>query len=566
MTYGELEVEAERWASWLRAAGAGPGSCVAVLLPRSARFVLAVVAVMKTGAAYLPLDPVTPVDRVGYILGDSGASLVLTDGGGAGGVPVGSWAVVDLDQPLDVSLGVGEAPAVRATDPGGVAYVIYTSGSTGRPKGVEITHANLAFLVDWHVAAFGVTDRDRVSQVAGLGFDAAVWELWPSLAVGASVHVADDRTHRSPRVLQDWLVAQEITIAFAPTLLAEQLMQADWPERTALRTLLTGADRLTRRPLPGQPFTVVNNYGPTECTVVSTSGVVAPEEGEHAGPPSIGRALPGTVAMVLDESLSPVADGEPGELVIAGPHVGRGYRNDAQRTAERFVTVSSEDGATLRGYRTGDRVRGLPDGQLAFLGRFDDQVKVRGYRIEPAEILGWLTQCPGVGAAAVTVLGSGEDDRELAAYVVAAGEVAPPAARVREFLAAQLPEYMVPTHVIAVSALPTTPNGKLDTAALPRPGVAHEAVTASATPEAADGGVSDVVEWVGALVAELLEQPRVGVDDNIFMIGGHSMLAMQTVSRIRQHYGVDLTLRQLFRGPTVSAISAHVAYLREAGA
>ncbi len=300
--------------------------------------------------------------------------------------------------------------------------MIYTSGSTGRPKGVEITHANLAHLVDWHVAAFDVSAGDRASQVAGLGFDAAVWETWPPLATGAALYVADEETHRSPQVLRDWLVSQEITIAFAPTLLAEQLMHADWPERTALRTLLTGAERLNRRPLQGLPFTVVNNYGPTECTVVSTSGVVAPQ-GDHAGPPSIGRPLPGTVALLLDDTLSPVGDDEPGELVVAGPHVGRGYRGDPARTAERFVTVRADDGTLLRAYRTGDRVRRLPDGRLVFLGRLDDQVKVRGYRIEPAEITGWLLRCPGVGAGTVSVIATGEEtgERELVAYVVAVG-------------------------------------------------------------------------------------------------------------------------------------------------
>jgi amino acid adenylation domain-containing protein len=469
--------------------------------------------------------------------------------------------VLDLDEPRSLTP-APQTPSDPRTGPESLAYVIYTSGSTGRPKGVEITHANLASLVDWHNAAFGVTAADRSSQVAGLGFDAAVWEIWPPLAAGAALHVADDATHRSPQLLQDWLVAQQITVAFAPTLLAEQLMAVEWPAHTALRTLLTGAERLNRRPLPGLPFTVVNNYGPTECTVVATSGEVAPE-GDHPGPPSIGRPLPGTVALLLDEALRPVAPGEPGELVLAGPHVGRGYRHDPQRTAERFVTVSTEDGTTVRAYRTGDRVRRLDDGRLLFLGRLDDQVKVRGYRIEPAEITSWLTQAPGVGAGAVTVLGddSGEGERELVAYVVPSGGEAPAAADIRAFLAAQLPDYMVPAHVVTLDALPTTPNGKLDRAALPRPAVAED-------PAASPAGEStdDVQAWLGELIAGLLNLPEVGVDDNIFLLGGHSMLAMQVVSRIRQQYGVKLSLRQLFRGPTVSAIAAEVAQQQEASA
>ena len=561
LTYGELDDRADRLAAALQAAGAGPGSCVAVLLPRSARYVLAAAAVMKAGAAYLPLDPATPADRVEYILGDAATAVVLTDHERAGTIPAGPWTVIDLDEPRSLTP-ASQTPTDPHTGPDSLAYVIYTSGSTGRPKGVEITHANLANLVDWHNAAFEVTGADRASQVAGLGFDAAVWEIWPPLAAGASLHVADDATHRSPQLLQNWLVERQITIGFAPTLLAEQLIAAEWPAHTALRTLLTGAERLNRRPLPGLPFMLVNNYGPTECTVVATSGEVAPE-GDHPGPPSIGRAIPGTRALVLDETLRPVADGEPGELVLVGPHVGRGYRHDPERTAERFVSVPTGDGDTVRAYRTGDRVRRLDDGRLIFLGRLDDQVKIRGYRIEPAEITSWLTQAPGVGAGTVAVAGdeSGEGERELVAYVVPSGAVAPDAAEVRAFLAAQLPEYMVPTHVVALDALPMTPNGKLDRAALPRPTVVAE-------PAAAEAGEStaDVKVWLGELIAELLNLGEVGEDDNIFLLGGHSMLAMQVVSRVRQRYGVKLTLRQLFRGPTVSAIAAEVAQQQEASA
>lgn len=561
LTYGELDDRADRLAAALQAAGAGPGSCVAVLLPRSARYVLAAAAVMKAGAAYLPLDPATPADRVEYILGDAATAVVITDATRAGSVPPGPWTVLDLDEPRTLAP-APQTPADPRTGPDSLAYVIYTSGSTGRPKGVEITHANLASLVDWHNAAFEVTAADRSSQVAGLGFDAAVWEIWPPLAAGAALHVADDATHRSPQLLQDWLVERQITVAFAPTLLAEQLMAAEWPAHTALRILLTGAERLNRRPLGGLPFTVVNNYGPTECTVVATSGTVAPQ-GDHPGPPSIGRPLPGTLGLVLDEALRPVPDGEPGELVVAGPHVGRGYRHDPERTAERFVTVATEDGATVRAYRTGDRVRRLDDGRLLFLGRLDDQVKIRGYRIEPAEITSWLTQAPGVGAGTVTVVGdeSGEGERELVAYVVPSGAPAPTADDVRSFLAAQLPDYMVPAHVVTLDALPTTPNGKLDRAALPRPAVAE-------APAAAPAGEStaDVQAWLGELIAGLLNLSEVGVDDNIFLLGGHSMLAMQVVSRIRQRYGVKLSLRQLFRGPTVSAIAAEVAQQQGASA
>ena len=288
-------------------------------------------------------------------------------------------------------------------DPESLAYVVYTSGSTGRPKGVEITHANLLNLIDWHQAAFNVTASDRASQVAGLGFDASTWEIWPHLCAGATVSIADEPTRRSPHTLQKWLLANKITIAFIPTVLAEQLLHADWPADTSLRTLLTGADVLHRRPIEGLPFVVVNNYGPSECTVVSTSGIVTPDA-DLEGPPSIGSPISNTRVLILDQQLQHVATGEAGELCIAGALVGRGYRNLPDMTASRFVTITTESGERLRVYRTGDRARWLPNGELAFLGRLDEQLKIRGYRIEPGEIVAWLDRYPGIEASAVVAL------------------------------------------------------------------------------------------------------------------------------------------------------------------
>ena len=271
LTYGELERQANRLAAGLAMLGVGPGSCVAVFLERSPEFTTAAYSVWKAGAAYLPLDPATPPDRIAFVLSDACVSTVITRSREVAGLPPGPWRTVKLDDfghPLD-----GPSAAPVNPEPESLAYVIYTSGSTGRPKGVELTHANLANLISWHLGAFDVTAADRASHVASVGFDAAVWEIWPHLAAGASVHVADEATRRSPQLLRDWLVRQKITVSFAPTVLAEQLMSLSWPAETALRTLLTGADVLHRRPEGGLPFTVVNNYGPTECTVVATSGL-----------------------------------------------------------------------------------------------------------------------------------------------------------------------------------------------------------------------------------------------------------------------------------------------------
>ncbi len=550
LSYADLDQRSGRLAVVLGEAGAGPELCVALFLERSTDFIVAALAVLKAGAAYLPLDPATPPDRVTDILADAGAGLLLTHRGKGRDLPSGSCRVLDLDAtPLP------NDPLAEAADPPGdcLAYVIYTSGSTGRPKGVEIAHGNLASLVAWHRTVFAVTPDDRVSQVAGLGFDAAVWEIWPALAAGASVHLADEATRRSPPALRDWLVAEGITIAFVPTVLAESLVQTAWPDGTALRTLLTGADTLRRRPVVGLPFRLVNNYGPTECTVVATSGTVAPD---GCGTPSIGRPITGVAAFILDDTLQPVPAGAVGELCLAGSLVGRGYRNNPDATADRFVTFAPSDGPPVRVYRTGDRVRLLDNGEIAFLGRFDDQVKIRGFRAEPGEIVAHLTECPGVSTCAV-VARDGGDGLDLVAYVVPTPDARLTVAGLREALAVRLPDYMIPAHFVALAALPITSAGKLDRAALPAPD-RNNVLPFRPANEASPAPTSGCEAEVAALVASLLGLSAVEPQANFFLLGGHSMLAAQLVTQIRDRFGVALTLRQLFLAPTVTALAAAV--------
>ena len=563
LTFADLESRANRLAAHLLEQGAAPERCVGLFLERSTEFVVAALAVLKTGAAYLPLDPSTPTERAAFMLADAEAPLVLTHRGKSKTLPSGPWRVIEIDGPD------AERIAARPTTPlhvdpapSSLAYVVYTSGSTGRPRGVEIAHANLAHLIDWHQSAFGVTSADRAGQVAGLGFDATGWEVWPNLTAGASLHIADESTRRSPQALRDWLVAEKITISFVPTVLAEQLIHMAWPAETALRTLLCGGDTLRRRPVAGLPFVLVNNYGPTECTIVTTSGAVS---ADGDGTPSIGRPIGDTAALILDESLRPVPDGEPGELCLAGSLVGRGYRNDPQLTATRFVTYQPASGPPLRIYRTGDRARLLADGEIAFLGRLDDQVKVRGYRIEPGEVVASLDRFPGIDACAVTTR-DGPDGPFLVAYVVGTRDVRLTASALREFLGSRLPDYMIPAHFVPITALPLTNNGKLDRSALPAPTadnvLPHRHPEASTTQTAKSNG-DGYQEKLAALVASLLGQPSVDPQENFFMLGGHSMLGVQLVARIRDLFGVKLTLRQLFTAPTVAALSAEVARLSQ---
>jgi amino acid adenylation domain-containing protein len=549
LTFRELQRLSGGMAARLAADGVGPGSCVGIFLERSPEFVVAAYAVMRAGAAYLPLDIATPQDRLEFVLSDAGAEAVISDGRE---LPAGSWRTIRVDEPIAVS---DAHPGLDRSAPDDLAYVIYTSGSTGRPKGVELTHANLTNLVDWHVSAFAIVPTDRASQVASVGFDAAVWEIWPHLAAGAAVCIADEATRRSPQLLRDWLVAKKITIAFAPTVLAEQLVHLAWPAGTTLRTLLTGADVLHRRPAAGLPFALVNNYGPTECTVVATSGTVGPAQGEDT--PSIGRPIGDTTALVLDESLQPVAPGDAGELCLAGTLVGRGYRNDPDLTASRFVTLHRDSGPPLRVYRTGDQVRLLDNGEVAFLGRLDRQIKLRGFRIEPAEIVAALDRAGGVAASAVVARGGPDGEPELVAYVVPAEDASPTTAELRHVLAARLPDYMVPATFVGLDTLPVTLHGKLDEGALPAP--SPERLLPGQPSPASDTLGGSVEDQVGGMVRSLLELPAVDVQANIFLLGGHSMLAMQLVSRIQQVFGVKLPLRQLFDEPTVTGISAAVA-------
>ena len=466
----------------------------------------------------------------------------------------GPWSVIAIEESGAKTM---RPCAGLGAEPDALAYVVYTSGSTGQPKGVEITHGNLCNLVDWHQAAFAVTATDRASQIAGLGFDAASWEIWPYLTTGASVHIPDEATRCSAELLRDWIVAQKITIGFVPTLLAEQLFRVEWPSQTNLRVLLTGGDTLHRRPATELPFAVINNYGPTECTVVATSGRVAASD-NNADHPSIGRPITNATALILDGDLRPVGPGVPGELCIGGEPVGRGYRNKPELTATKIVTYIAASGERLRIYRTGDRVRWLENGEIEILGRLDDQVKIRGYRIEPGEVVACLNGCPEIDASAVTVVDA--CGPALAAYIVPAATACLSEATLRKRLAAQLPDYMIPAFFVPIPSLPLSANGKLDVSALP-PAVPENLLDYRFGAPPLLSETKPLEHEISAMVLSLLKRASIHNDENFFMAGGHSMLGVQLVARIRDAFGVRLTLRQLFKAPTVGALSAEVARL-----
>jgi len=553
ITYAELDRRANQLAHSLKSVGVARESVVGVYVKRSPAFIVAALAAMKAGAAYLPLDPESPADRVAATLQDSGACAVVSAGNLTARLPEGPWRVVNLDaQAAEIAQQPTHAPESESR-PEDLAYVIYTSGSTGQPKGVEVPHSALANLVSWHNRAFQVSAADRAGFLAALGFDAAVWELWPYLCAGASIHVPEEGVRNDAGLLRDWLLREKITVSFVVTPLAEALMSMAWPSPAALRILLTGADVLHRRPSADLPFALVNNYGPTEYTVVATSGRV---EATGSVLPSIGKAIDNTTVYVLDDTMAAVRRGEAGELYLGGAGLARGYRNQPELTAQRFVANPSSGKANDRLYRTGDLVRELPNGEIEFLGRADEQVKIRGFRIEPNEIASAIDSCAGIRHSAVIAREQDGGEKRLIAYVVLSPESNVSAPRLREELLQRLPDYMVPAAFVALDAIPLTANGKVDRRALPEPNAMN-----TLREEEYIAPRTLVEERLAALIAPLLHVDRVGVNDNFFLLGGHSLLGTQLINRIGSTFGVNLPLLSLFDNPTLAGMASEVERL-----
>ncbi|MGH9932780.1 MAG: non-ribosomal peptide synthetase [Pyrinomonadaceae bacterium] len=574
LSYAELNGRANQLAHYLISLGVGRGmagasnSLVGLCLDRSLAGVVSALGVLKAGGAYLPLDPAFPLERLAFMLNDSQPRVLITSTAMAKRLPAGAWKVIaidsaEIDRAIDRPVDhIGPAIAGQSADSPNIvitseqlAYVIYTSGSTGKPKGVEITHASLMNLVVWHQQAFAVTPDDRASLLAGVGFDAAVWETWPYLSAGASLHLPAEATRLSSELLRDWLVAERITISFLPTALAERVMTLDWPAHTPLRTLLVGAETLRQFPSDELPFSVVNNYGPTECTVVATSGPV-PCEAYASTLPTIGRPIANTQVYILDENMQPVPVHAAGEIYIGGAGVARGYLNRPELTAEKFVSNPFSPDPNARLYRTGDLARYLANGDIAYLGRIDEQIKILGHRIEPNEIVAVLDRHPAIKASRVIAHGDVCSERHLVAYVVVPSRSQLSAADLRSFLEKELPQYMVPAVFVRLESFPLTQNGKVDRVALPAPSpentIRDEEFAPPRTP---------VEERLAVMLSSLLRLEQVSVHDNFFMLGGHSLLGTQLISQIRGAFGVELALRTLFESPTIEQLSLEVERL-----
>ncbi|MFB2922991.1 amino acid adenylation domain-containing protein [Aerosakkonema funiforme] len=429
LTYQELNIRSNQLAHYLQNMGVGAEVLVGICVERSFDMVIGMLAILKAGGAYLPLDPTYPSERLSFMLEDAQVSVLLTHERWLSRVRSQNSKSICLDKDWQsIAQKSADNPSSNVTA-NNLAYVIYTSGSTGKTKGVQIEHKGLLNLIYWHQKTFAISPSDRATQISGVAFDACVWEIWPYLSAGASIYFTNEETKRSPEQIRDYLVSKLITISFLPTPLAEKVLLLDWPHAVALRTLLTGGDKLHHYPIVEYPFQLFNNYGPTENTVVTTSGIV-PVSKQADVAPAIGRPIANTQVYVLDKHLQPLPIGIPGELYIAGDGLARGYLNRSELTETRFFQKTGFL-PEVRLYQTGDLVRYRADGNIEFLGRLDEQIKIRGYRIELGEIESVLSLHPAVLQTVVTNREYAGENR-LVAYIALNPEYSSEQAQIKE--------------------------------------------------------------------------------------------------------------------------------------
>ena len=566
ISYQSLDDRSDRLAHYLQAIGIAPRSVVAVCLDRSIEQIVTMLAILKAGSAFLVLDPADPADRTLAIADDAQASIIITDTRHAGRFPQ-EHAIVLVNADAERIADSPRMQPLPRVDTEDLAYIVYTSGSTGKPNGVEITHGNLLNFIHWTNEAFDISERDRTSYMISLAFDVAVSEIWPYLVAGAEISIVEEAVRASPELLRRWLLREKITIATVPMPHAEVLLAADWPVDTVIRLVLTGGDVLRAYPQRALPFDLINNYGPSECTIVSTAGrvPVRVNDADMQGLPTIGKPISGVRIHILDGDQRPVRDGKEGEIWIGGKGVGRGYHDRPELTLQRFRPDIFGPDPAGRLYRSGDRGVRLPSGEIDFRGRIDRQTKIRGVRIELDEVAMGLQRYPSVASAVVTVHEDDAGDRQLVAYVVptagfdgtgsgAERTRTPSAEELRVFLLGFLPRNYVPGSYIALDAMPLTRNGKIDYDALPSADliaqVVHEGERRMpATPT--ETHLARIIEGV-------LGKQGITAEDDFFLNGGHSILATQVVIQSSDAFGVDMSLLDLFETPTIAGLAAKI--------
>ncbi|MCD6571341.1 MAG: amino acid adenylation domain-containing protein [Deltaproteobacteria bacterium] len=551
LTYEGLDKKSNQLASYLKKHGVGNQDLVGIMTERCPEMITAYLGVWKTGGAYVPIDPEYPKERIRYMLEDSGAKVVFTQEALLDRLPETQAEVVSLDAGWAEISKESEERITLDIDPESLAYVIYTSGSTGRPKGSQIMHKNVVNLSYWHINAFALDENDRASQLAGVAFDATVWEIWPYLLSGASVFPLERRLGQMlPEELAGWFEKNKITRAFVPTKLAEVFLSLDL-SNLSLKTMFTGGDTLSHIPKRHE-FDLINNYGPTETAVVATSGDITGWP-QSKGLPPIGKPISNVSIYILDDHLKPVPAGVVGEICIGGAGVGKGYLNDPSKTSESFIlnpfpSTYGKDGDLI--YKTGDLGRWLEDGNIDFIGRRDYQVEIRGYRVELGEIETVLSGYEGIKECTVLDKVDDKGSARLVAFYVSEKEKEEGV--LKSYLREILPNYMIPSMFICLDNLPLTPNGKVDRNSLSKmvdlsTGVIAEYVAPRNETEQA---IADI--W-----KEVLGVDRVGIYDNFFDLGGDSIISLQVVSRLNQK-GLGIQPRDVLQHQCVAELATIV--------
>ncbi|MCY8542057.1 bacitracin non-ribosomal peptide synthetase BacA [Bacillus haynesii] len=542
LTYRQLNEKANQVARLLREKGVKPDTLVGIMMERSSDMITAILGVLKAGGAYLPIDPEYPLERMRYMAFDSQVKVIISDVPLGKGLTAESIELIHMDDERIAEQDRSDIDNVNQS--GDLAYVIYTSGSTGKPKGVMIEHQSLINLCRWHQSCFEVGQNDNSSIYASISFDAFVWELFPYITAGATVHVLNQETRLDVEKLNRYFHDHHITISFLPTPVCEQFTALD---NHSLRTLLTGGDKLNV--FKEKSYQIVNNYGPTENTVVATS---FPIDKSYQNIP-IGKPIDNVKVYILNKDLQLCPLGASGELCIAGEGLARGYVNRPELTREKFIENPFVPGERM--YRTGDLAKMLPDGNIQFLGRVDQQVKIRGYRIEPGEIENQLLKYEKIEEAAVLAREDGDHDPYLCAYVKPKKEVEPE--KIRAFLKKSLPDYMIPQHFVQLDRLPLTVNGKVDKKSLPVP------ERSAAMDRRYEAPRDQMEEKLVSIWEEALGINKIGINSNFFEVGGHSLKAAALVSTIHKELNVKLPLRQIFETPTIKGLREYIGAAKE---
>jgi amino acid adenylation domain-containing protein len=553
LTYGELNERTNRLARHLQKSGVTSETLVGICMNRSLEMVVAIFAILKAGAAFVPLDPEYPSERLLFMLRDAQAPVVLIQEKTAQIIPGGDCHLVCVDSDWGkIARESGENFSAK-TDPEKLAYVIYTSGSTGTPKGVMISHGALSNHMFWMQNEFPLTEADRVLQKTSFSFDASIWEFFAPLMAGAQLVMAQPGMHRDVGYLAREIQESEITILqVVPSVLRLLLEEPQFKNCKTLKRLFCGGEALptdlVNHATSLLDFTLINLYGPTEATIDSTFWICPSQQKVSIVP--IGKPITHAAIYLLDHQLQPVPPGTPGELCIGGRGLARGYLNRTELTAEKFIhhPFSQKPGARL--YKSGDLARFLSDGNLEYLGRIDHQVKIRGHRIEPGEIESALRLNPAIKDAVVVAREDSPGDQRLVAYFIATNREEVDASVLRAFLQEKLPEHMIPSAWVSLEKFPFTPAGKIDRQALPVPRLAPmENHVAPQTP---------LENKIAAIWSDVFQIGKISAEDSFFDLGGHSLLAMQIVTRIREQLMVELPLEIVFEGVTVRQMAEAV--------